>query len=167
VSDSAINNIHLNKKQKAEITNKSTGKITCRHAQPVWVWKMLRNFCREFQLHFHVVWLTPLFERCCLKALLWKKRFSRGVSANTARFLRFFSLETLTFLSVDGITDFGIALAKHCNLIFCSFVLQIDWSKTCSDGPRNNICCKWHDELHMLMMQRKNSIHRRKSAFPP
>jgi len=28
---------------------------------------------------------------------------------------------------VDGITDFGIELAhKHCNLAFCSFVLQID-----------------------------------------
>jgi len=29
----------------------------------------------------------------------------------------------------DGITDFGIALAEHCNLVFCSFVLEIDWSK--------------------------------------
>ena len=28
---------------------------------------------------------------------------------------------------IDGISDFGIALAyKHCNLAFCSFVLQID-----------------------------------------
>jgi len=26
----------------------------------------------------------------------------------------------------DGIIDFGIALAKHGNLAFCSFVLQID-----------------------------------------
>jgi len=41
--------------------------------------------------------------------------------------LRFFSLETLPFLSAYGITDFGIALAKYCNLVFCSFVLQIDW----------------------------------------
>jgi len=28
---------------------------------------------------------------------------------------------------IDGITDFGIALAyKHCSLAFCSFLLQID-----------------------------------------
>jgi len=26
----------------------------------------------------------------------------------------------------DGITDFGIALAKHCNLVCCSIFLQID-----------------------------------------
>jgi len=26
----------------------------------------------------------------------------------------------------DGVADFGIALAKHCNLAFCSFVLQLD-----------------------------------------
>jgi len=55
-----------------------------------------------------------------------KKSFSRGILANTTRFLRFLSLETLPFLAPDGITDFGIALAKHCNLAFCSFVLQID-----------------------------------------
>ena len=70
--------------------------------------------------------LTPLFGSCCLKALLRKKRFSRDISANTTRFLRFFSLDILAFLVADGITDFGIALAKHCNLIFCSFVLEID-----------------------------------------
>jgi len=33
------------------------------------------------------------------------------------------------FIAPDGITDFGIALAKHCNLVFCSFILRIDWSK--------------------------------------
>ena len=36
------------------------------------------------------------------------------------------SLETLRYLAPEGITNFGIALAKHCNLVFCSFVLQID-----------------------------------------
>jgi len=55
-----------------------------------------------------------------------EKSFSRGVLANTARILHFFSLETSPYLSPDGIADFGIALAKHCNLAFCSFVLQID-----------------------------------------
>jgi len=48
---------------------------------------------------------------------------------------------TFTTLNVptDGVTDFGSSLAKHCNLAFCSFVLQIDWSKTFSDGTRNNM----------------------------
>jgi len=47
---------------------------------------------------------------------------------------------------IDGVTDFAIALAyKRCNLAFCSFVLQIDWSKTFSDGTRNNMWCKWLD----------------------
>ena len=72
--------------------------------------------------------------------LCWKKkRFSRGVLADTARFLHFFSLETLPFWGPDGIADFGIAQAKHCNLAFCSFVLQIEWSETISDGPSNNM----------------------------
>ena len=52
-----------------------------------------------------------------LKSFAGKKSFSRGVLANTARFLRFFSLETLPFLAADGITDFGIALFKHCNFV--------------------------------------------------
>jgi len=119
-------------------------------------------------------WVSATFSGALINATVWKlllksfagkKRFSRGVSANTARFLRFFSLEILAFLSADGIADFGIALAKHCNLIFCSFVLQIDWSQTFSGGPRNNMWCEWLDELHILMMQRKNSSHRRKVRF--
>ena len=51
----------------------------------------------------------------------------------------------------DGIKDFGIAQAKQCNLVFCSFVLQIDLSKTFSDGPRNNMWCKWPGQLHMFV----------------
>jgi len=46
---------------------------------------------------------------------------------------------------IDGIIDFGIALAKHCNLVFCSLVLQIYWSKTFSDWTHNNMWCKWLD----------------------
>ena len=80
-----------------------------------------------------------------LKRFAGKKHFSGGVLANTGRFLRFFSLETLPFLAPDGITNSGIALAKHCNLAFCSFVLQIDWSKTFSDGTRNSMWCKLLD----------------------
>jgi len=46
--------------------------------------------------------------------------------ANTARLLCLSSLKTLRFLAAEGITNFGTALAKHCNNVFCSFVLQID-----------------------------------------
>jgi len=49
--------------------------------------------------------------------------------SNTARFLRFASYQTLPILAPEGIANFGIALAKHCNLVFCSFVIQIDWLK--------------------------------------
>jgi len=93
------------------------------------VWKVLRNLCRDFYLHFQVLWLTPLLKRCCLKALVKKKSFNGGVLADTARFLRFFLLRNFAIFSSDGITDFGIAPAKHCKLVFCSFLLQIDWLK--------------------------------------
>ena len=92
-------------------------------------------------------WFSPTFSGALvnatvltllLKSFAGKKCFSRGVLASTARFLRLFSWETLPFLAPDSITDFGIALAKRCNLAFCSFVLQTDWSKTFSDGTRNN-----------------------------
>jgi len=44
---------------------------------------------------------------------------------------------------IDGISDFGIALAyKHCDLAFCSYILQTDWTKTFSDGTNNNMWCK-------------------------
>jgi len=39
--------------------------------------------------------------------------------------------------------------------------------KTFSDGPRNNMWCKWLEYLHMFMMQHNDSNHRKKSAFPP
>jgi len=64
-------------------------------------------------------WFSPTFSGALvnatvstllLKSFAGKKRFSRGVLANTARFLRFFSLETLPFFAPDSITDFGIAL---------------------------------------------------------
>jgi len=55
-----------------------------------------------------------------------KKRFSRGVLANTDRSLRFFLRTFALFIAPGSITDFGIAQAKHYNLIFCSFVLRID-----------------------------------------
>jgi len=42
-SDSARSNIHPNNKQKPEITNKNTGKRTCKYGQPGWVWKLFRS----------------------------------------------------------------------------------------------------------------------------
>ena len=79
-------------------------------------------------IHFQVLWFTPLIQRCCLKVLLEKAIQSRRFSYHCqilALFLRSFAL----FIASDGITDFSIAQAKHCNLVFCSFVLRIDWSK--------------------------------------
>ena len=99
-----------------------------------------------------MLWLTPLLYRCCLK-FCKKKRFSRGVLANTARSLPFF-LEALPFSwAPDGITDFGIAQFRHCNLVCCSFVLRIDLLKrfltdhatTCGATANglNNFICAW------------------------
>ena len=70
-------------------------------------------------------------KRCCLKVLLEKaiesRRFCQHCQILAFVLLRSFGL----FVAPDGITvtGFGIALAKHCNLVFCSFVLQIDWIK--------------------------------------
>jgi len=55
----------------------------------------------------------------------------------------------MTFMTLNGPTDgsidFGIALAKRCNLVFCSIVLQIHRSRTFSDETRNNMWCNWFD----------------------
>ena len=61
--------------------------------------------------------------------------------------LRSFAL----FTAPDSITDFGTAQAKHCNLVFCSFVLRIDWLKpfladhamTCGVNGLNGFICLW------------------------
>jgi len=58
-----------------------------------------------------------------LKVLLEKKRFNRGVLAKTVDSCTF---SPLRFLVADGITAFGTALAKLSNLVFCSFILQLD-----------------------------------------
>jgi len=50
-----------------------------------------------------------------------------------------------------SITDFGIAQSKRCNLVFCSFVLRIDWLKpfrsdhatTCGINGLNCFICLW------------------------
>ena len=108
-------------------------------------------------------WFSPTFSGALVNAtvltLLFKSfagkiRFSRGVSTNTARFLRFFSLETLPLLPPDGITDFGIALAKHCSLAFCSFFLQIadqkpfltDHAITCGVKSLASFVCLWYNQ---------------------
>jgi len=63
---------------------------------------------------------------CSLKVLLKKaiqsRRYSQHCQILTLSLLRSFAL----FIAPDGITDFAIALAEHCNLVFCSFVLRID-----------------------------------------
>ena len=74
------------------------------------MWKVLRNLCRDFHLHFQVVWLKPLFQLCCFKSFAGKKTCQFHRLANTARFVCFFSLESSPFLAPDDITDFGIPL---------------------------------------------------------
>jgi len=70
------------------------------------------------------------FPNPVLESFAGKIRFSRGVFANTARSLCFFSLEILSFLTPDGITDFGIALATYCNLVSAlSFYKSTDQKK--------------------------------------
>ena len=114
--------LHPNNKQKPEI-QKNTGKIRCQYGQPGWAWKVLRSLCLDFHLHLQVLWLTPHWFHVAAWKFCLKKRFSRRVLANTARFLRITSLETVRFLAPEGITNFGTALAKQCNHVFCSFVL--------------------------------------------
>jgi len=63
--------------------------------------------------------------------------------------LRSFALFKL--LMSWGHFSFGITLAKHCNLVFCSFVLWIDWLKpfltdramTCCVNGLNSFMCWW------------------------
>jgi len=66
----------------------------------------------------------------------------RGVSANTSRFLRFASLEALRLLAPEGIANFGIALAKHCNLVsvfFNLFTATEPYANVCvAPGTLNN-----------------------------
>jgi len=125
-----------------------------------------------------MLWFSPAFSGvlvnatalaycCCLKVLL-KKHFSHCDLANTARSLHFFSLETLRFLAADGITDFGIALDKHCNLVSCSFVLQIDWLKplsvnhaiTCGvNGLTSFICRALRNATIKIVRTVPNNLH--------
>jgi len=54
----------------------------------------------------------------------------------------------LPFLAADGIAEFGIALAKHCNLVFCSLFYEstdeksflTDYATTC--GVNGLASCK-------------------------
>jgi len=64
-----------------------------------------------------------------LEILLEKAIQSRRISWH-CQILAFFLVRSFAlFTAPDGITGFGIPLAKHCNLVFCSFVLRIDWLK--------------------------------------
>jgi len=62
--------------------------------------------------------------------------------------------------------SFGIALAKHWNLVFCSFVLRIDWLKpfltdhamTCGVDDLNSFMCLWCDTT-IVAIGRKVRFH--------
>ena len=63
-------------------------------------------------------------------------------------------------------TGFGIALVKHCNLVFCSFVLRIDWLKlfltdhaiTCGVNGLNSFMCLWCNTT-IVTIGRKMRFH--------
>jgi len=97
-----------------------------------------------------------MFENPCLAnaialALLLESLLEKAIQS--LRFswhcliLALFLLRSFALLiTLDGITDFGISLAKNCNLAFCPFVLRIDWVKpfltnhamTCGVNTLNN-----------------------------
>jgi len=54
--------------------------------------------------------------------VIQSRRFSYHCQILAFFLLRSFAL----FIAPDGITGFGIVLTKHCNLVFCSFILRID-----------------------------------------
>jgi len=115
------------------------------------VWKVLRNLW-WFSPTFSAALVNATVLTLLLKMLCWKeKRFSRGVLANTARFLRLFFLETSPFLAPDGITDFGVVLAKHCiSLSALSFCKSTDekpflteHAMTCGVNGLTYFICLW------------------------
>jgi len=64
----------------------------------------------------------------------------------------------LPFLSADGITDFGIALANTA-ISFSALSFYKSTDQTCGGiNGLTSFICLWCN---------KNSSHRRKSAFPP
>jgi len=93
--------------------------------------------------------------------ILW--RHKQRISSNKTTIRRCFILEFRRGASnqaVTGhhqtsarhyITGFGIALAEHCDLVFCSFVLRIDWltpfltehAITCGVNGLNSFICLW------------------------
>ena len=110
-------------------------------------WKLMSWFSPTFLgALVNVTVLTLL-----LKSSAEKKTFQSRRLANSARFLRFFSLETPPFLAPDGITDFGIALAKHCKslsaLLFYKSTDQTPFmtehALTCGVNGLVSFICLW------------------------
>jgi len=129
------------------------------------MWKLFRSQCLDFHQHFQVLWLTPLI-RCRFKVLLEKAIQSLRLSWH-CQILALFLLRNFGFfIAPDGITDFDISQAKHCNLVFCSFVLRIDWLKpfltdhaitSCVNGLNNFICLWCHTTI--VTIRRKVRFH--------
>ena len=72
----------------------------------------------------------------------------------------------------------GIAQAKHCNLVCCSFVLRIDWVKpfltdhaiTCGVNGLNSFVCLWRNTTIVIIGKKcistiRNPLWRNKDAF--
>jgi len=77
----------------------------------------------------------------------------------------------MTFMTLngptDGITDIGIALAKLCNLAFCSFVLKspdqkrflTDHAITCGVNGLTSFICLWCNNARIVCIGRKVRFH--------
>ena len=108
----------------------------------------------------------------CFNVAAWKicwkkKRFSRGVLANTVRFLRFFPLEILRFFAPDGITELLLLKKVYgeftlvLNMLMCfsksrfiCFSPKICFHKdTMEQNAQSNVPCK-----HVNFASRRNPL---------
>ena len=133
------------------------------------IWPASRECERCFKTY--VVIFIYIF-RCsgshhCFNVAAWKlcwkkKRFSRGVLANTVRFSRFFILETLRFFAPDGITELLVLKKVYeeftlvLNMLMCfsksrfiCFSPKVCFIKTRWSKMHNQMC-----HAHMLISHR-------------
>jgi len=115
----------------------------------------------------------PTYSCVLINALLqltvaaWKFCWKKTIQSR--RFSQHYQILALRISAADDITDIGIVLAKHCNLISCSFVLHIDWLKPfltdhaipCGiNGLTNFICLLWWNAMIVTIEKKCVSIIR-------
>jgi len=97
-------------------------------------------------------WFSPSFSNALVNATASKLLLESfaGKSDSVAAF-QLTLPDPGVFIAPDGIADFGIAQAIHCNHVCYSFVLRIDWLKPiltdyaiiCSVNGLRNFICLW------------------------